>query len=254
MFPWRAFGWIIPAAGGAALAIAAAVLFAPAFRVTSIIIIGGEENIHEEVRAATMKFLSDQATLARAPRLFLVPRAALAHLLTERFPTLATVQILRRLPGSLELHLQERVPVALLESQGQRFTIDADGAVIRGDVSAALKADLPVVRADRAVPRPRDRVLDPAVMKILHEVIVRLPEELAVTVDHLEIASDGSADIQVVTSTGWALLFDARRPLDQQLKALETLVRDTIPAASLTRLESVDLRIAGKIYYRVRSP
>lgn len=237
------------------IALAGAAFLAPQFRVARIRVEGGNELLRTEAESRAKAFVERTAVLVGEPRLFLVARERLAQSLREELPELATVQILRRLPGTLELYLQEKVAVAFLETDGRTFSLGNDGRVI-AEVSAedARRAHLPKVRDlhTASTIHPGDTVLNPSVMQLLHEVIVQLPEQFSVSVDALIIPAIGSEEIHVQTSGGWNMYLDARRPLADQLAALEKVVTEELDAATLQRLEYIDLRIPGRVFYRVK--
>lgn len=240
--------------GLAALAAAASALLAPQFRVERMSAVGGTGPLRAEAETLAAAFVSEHAFFAGAPRLFLVARDDLAEALVADMPRLATVQVLRRLPGTLELHLQEKVPVAHLTLGGRSFALDSGGAIIAEVPSEeAAAAHLPLIRDEQTTldVRPGDRVVSERVIALLHDVIVLLPERLAVAVEELVIPAIGSEEVHVKTDAGWRLLLDARRPLEDQLLSLEKAVAEELAPEDLDRLEYVDLRIAGKVYYRL---
>ncbi|TSC63962.1 MAG: hypothetical protein G01um1014106_319 [Parcubacteria group bacterium Gr01-1014_106] len=236
-------------------AIASAAFLAPQFHVQRIRVEGGNGLLRTETESHARAFVERTAVFAGAPRLFLVARDRLAQSLRDELPELATVQILRRLPGTLELYVQEKVAVAFLETDGRMFSLGNDGRVIT-EVSPedARRAQLPKVRDvhTASAVRPGDVVLNPSVLQLLHEVIVKLPEQFSVSVDALIIPAIGSEEIHVQTSGSWSVLFDARRPLAEQLAALEKVVTEELNAATLQRLEYIDLRIPGRVFYRIK--
>lgn len=241
--------------GGGIIASASAAFLAPPFRVQRIHVEGGNELLRTEAESHARAFVERTAVLSGEPRLFLVARDRLAESLREELPELATVQILRRLPGTLELYLQEKVAVAFLDTDGHIFSLGNDGRVI-AEVSPedARRLHLPKVRDLHTVSavHPGDTVLNPSVMQLLHEVIVQMPEQFSVSVEALVIPAIGSEEIHVQTSGGWSVLLDARRPLAEQLAALEKVVTEELDAATLQRLEYIDLRIPGRVFYRVK--
>lgn len=253
-FPWWGKALLF-CTWGIASAIGASALFAPQFRVEHIRVEGGTPLLRTEVESKTKAFINREAVLQGTPRLFLVPRDRLAQTLRAELPELATVQVLRRLPATLELFVQEKVPVAFLEVGGRTFSVGSEGQTI-AEVSPedVRRAQLPRVRdLHTTVPiQPGDTVLNPAVMQLLHEVIVKLPEQFSVSAEELVIPAIGSEEVHVRTSGGWTLLLDARRPLTDQLGALEKVVAEELDAKTLPRLEYIDLRVPGKVFYRVK--
>jgi hypothetical protein len=88
---------------------------------------------------------------------------------------------------------------------------------------------------------------------LLHDVVVRLPERFSVSAAEFTIPSVGAEEINVRTDAGWLLLLDVRQPLADQLGALEKVVTEELAPEDLKRLDYVDLRIPGKVYYRLRN-
>ena len=240
---------------GTLAAVGASALFAPQFRVERIRVDGGSELLRTEVQSKAKAFIEREAVLAGTPRLFLVPRDRLAETLRAELPELATVQVLRRLPATLELYLQEKVAVAFLEVGGRTFALESEGRIV-SEVSPedARRAQLPRVRdLHTTIPvRPGDIVLNSAAMQLFHEVVVKLPEQFSVSVEELIIPAIGSEEVHVRTSGGWNVLLDARRPLTDQLGALEKVVTEELDAETLRRLEYIDLRVLGKVFYRLK--
>ncbi|MDP3685613.1 MAG: FtsQ-type POTRA domain-containing protein [bacterium] len=254
--PQRNWGTIaLLCVAGALLAIGVSALFAPQFQIERIRVEGGNELLRTEAETLAKTFVEREAVLAGKPRLFLVPRDRLAETLRAALPELATVQVLRRLPATLELNLQEKVAVAFLEVGGRTFSLASEGQII-AEVSPedARRAELPRVRdLHTATPvRAGDQVLNQSVVQLLHEVIVKLPEEFSVSVEELIIPAIGTEEVHVRTSGGWNILLDARRSLTDQLGALEKVVTEELDAETLQRLEYIDLRIPGKVFYNVK--
>lgn len=238
----------------AALGVGGALL-APPFRLQTIQVEGARSAVRADVEAAAWAFAHERAVLAGSPRLLLVPPQSLAEELRRTLPRLADVAVLRRLPGTLVLHLQEKVPLAYLEASSGIYALDREGRVIevvgRED---ARRTPLPVVRVERSSGplAPGSGVLSTAVVDLLHDVIVLLPDQVGAHVASLTIPSAGTREVRVETDRGWILLMDAERNLPAQLRTFEQLLVETLSAEDQERLESVDLRVPGKVFYRLR--
>lgn len=227
---------------------------APPLRVTVIRAEGATETIRARAEVLAHAFVQSRAVLLGQPRLFLVQRGALADNLRSELTTIANVLVVRELPGTLLLRLQEKVPVALLDLGGHRYTLDGNGVVIADVGTDTLPDGLPLIRdqAKTSTVRLGDTVVSPRVLDALHRVVVELPERLSVSVTEILLPAIGVEELHVRTSGDWTLLLDVLRPLDDQLRAFEQMVAETLSADELARLQSVDLRIPGKVYYRVR--
>lgn len=250
---------IAGAIGAGIVALVGAIL-SPSLAVTTVTASGVDSATRTEAELIARRFVEAHATLAGSPRLFLVNPARLEDDIRRALPRVSTARVLRRLPATIELHLQEKVPAAYLElASGGVYALDGDGRVIaEATADDARQSQLPRIRDLRTSVVPvhqSDPVLSARVVSLLHDVVVRLPERFSVTVTELTIPSIGTEEVSVQTSRGWSLLLDALRPLDEQLGALEKVIAEELGPQELDRLEYVDLRIPGKVYYRTsRSP
>ncbi|MGB3021045.1 MAG: cell division protein FtsQ/DivIB [Methyloceanibacter sp.] len=67
----------------------------------------------------------------------------------ERVPFVKRAQVMRLLPSTLQVVIEERTPFAVWQSKGQTYVIDAEGTVLAPVVREAY-ADLPLVVGDGA--------------------------------------------------------------------------------------------------------
>lgn len=240
----------------AVVAAGSAVLFAPQFRVQQVIAEGGQSAIRAEAETHARQIVEERAYFAGSPRMFLVPRDLVASEIKKRMPGIHTVRVLRRIPGTLVLHLQEKVVLAFLEVPGKVFALDSEGMVIEETSPEEVsQSQLPVVRNDQATfsITPGMVVISKEVVDLLHEVVVLLPDRLGVRANELLIPAIGTEEVHVRTDQGWTLLLDAQRDLFDQLRSFEQVVAEEFPVGAQERLEYVDLRVPGKVYYRLRS-
>lgn len=245
------------AAGGGMLAalLAAAALFAPQFRVAEVRVTGGSDLLRAEVQTLATELVRAEASLAGQPRLLLVRPDRLAADLQRMVSALLAARVSRSLPARVDIAIQEKVPLAFLAAPQGLFAIDSGGAILRAASPADVaSAGLPVVhlqRSDHNV-AAGSVVVERDVLERLHDVVVLLPERLGVSVADLILPSAGAEEVHVRTDRGELLLFDTRRPLVDQLRTLEHALAEEIRPADIDRLEYVDLRVHGKVFYRVR--
>lgn len=234
---------------------AAAALFAPPLRIERIVTEGADAALRAEAEIAAHSYLQQHGRFAGQPRLLFLPREGLAAELRAKLPRLHSVQVTRLMPGTVVLRLQEKVPVAFVLTDGRAVALDNVGRAI--DIRTpeeALASGLPVVRNNQPSGdiAPGARVVDAAVVELLHDAAVQLPDRLGVTPVELIIPSVGSQELHVRTSQDWLLYFDARRPVAEQLRSLEQVITELLPPEDIPHLEYVDLRVAGKVFYRLR--
>lgn len=233
-----------------------ALLFAPSFQIREISVTGGPETLRVEADTVIRRFLDEHGQFAGAWRLFLVRGDDLAKAMTDALPAVSQARVRRRLPGRIEVEIQEKVTVAFLDISGGFFALDEAGrAIATASAEDVRYSTLPVIRETLAtVPvRIGDRVLRPEVMDLLRDIVVLLPDRLATTVQELTIPSLGTQEVRARTDRGWTVIFDGTRRLPDQLDALDKILTETLKPEELERLDYVDLRAPGKVFYRIRS-
>jgi cell division protein FtsQ len=119
------------------------------FRITDVTLDGREFTSREDVMKALGVREGD-------PTLAFDPRAARAAL--ETLPRVAEAEVVRRLPGTISVHLTERAPMAIWQKSGKMMLIDHDGVVL-GSNDLASYASLPMVVGDGAA-QPAASILE----------------------------------------------------------------------------------------------
>jgi cell division protein FtsQ len=173
------------------------------------------------LRRATEKELLRLAGVAPGMNLWSLDPAAVAQAMGAH-PWIRTVQVTRSLPDTLQVKVEERVPVALA-SLGDLYVVDADGAAFKR-VSPAEALDLPLLTGLSREAAEKD----PAA------TATRLREGLGV-VDVYQRAFErprlsevqlGEAGFELVTADGVRVVL-GRNDLDGQLHRLRR-VRDEL--------------------------
>ncbi len=239
----------------AVLGATSAALFAPQFRVRDVRAEGGRTERHSLATERAWESLRAHAMFAGAVRLIRVSPDRVAEDIVQNVPWIETVEVRRRLPSTLVLNIQEKVPLAFLQVGERMYALDSRGSVIEEvRPEDALGSQLPIVRNERPseAVAPGTAVVSTAVMDLLHEVVVLLPDRLGVGVAALIIPAAGAEEVHVRTDEGWLLLLDAKRNLPDQLRVFEHVVAEALTSEDRKRLEYVDLRVAGKVFYRLR--
>jgi cell division protein FtsQ len=159
-----------------------------------------------------------EAALAdvRGENLFRLPTGPLQAEL-EAIPTVAHARIDVRLPGTLAVTLDERVPVLIWQAGDQRYLADADGslfALVEGTPPAET-ADLPVVDDRRAsagglaIGSP----LDPVDLDAATRLASLIPGDVGSSAVGLTVAvTDENGFVVATRPTGWSAVFGFYTP------------------------------------------
>lgn len=85
------------------------------------------------------------------------------------------------------------------------------------------------------------RVISPEILKSILEI----RQKVKINLLSFTIISPIAADLEILTSNGWKIYFDASKDVNKQISILETVL-----AKKVQPLEYVDLRIENRVYYK----
>lgn len=177
--------------------------------------------------------------------LLMLDTDALKRGLLAADPTIKSVELSRRLPHTLQVRVVLKQPSIAWSSGNQVFVLDADGTAIGG---VAIGSKLPVVVDGSNVPvEIGQRVASKRFVAFVEAVVPALTAR-SVGVTKLSV-KDTTLDLIAETNKGYRLIFDTSREVGDEIADLEAVWR-TIAAQKRSAVEYIDLRIAGKAYYK----
>jgi cell division septal protein FtsQ len=202
---WAALVRVVAAAaviGGVAGAAAVAVVGAPALRVARITVKGTRHLSGDEV-------LSLLDGLRGRHVLFVDLEQWRLRVLASRWVADATLR--RSLPGTVEVRVVERRPLAISRIEGQLFLIDEQGVVIDEYGPRYAEFDLPILDGLAPAARPESAVNGSRVRlasRLLHEV--RGDPGLAGRISQLDVSDPRNAVVTVDQDTARVRLGEAQ--------------------------------------------
>jgi cell division protein FtsQ len=153
----------------------------------------------------------------------------------EQVPWVKRAQVMRLLPSTLQVVIEERVPFAVWQSRGQTYVVDVEGAVIAPAVREAYP-NLPLVVGEGAGKNAADLF---ETLKPFDSVIKQMVAALRV----------GDRRWTLKLSSG----VDVMLPDDGVADALKTLINLDRDRSLLQReIAAVDLRLADRVSVRIR--
>jgi cell division protein FtsQ len=150
----------------------------------------------------------------------------------EDLPWIAEARVARRWPGTVEIHVTEREPLAMVGvAEGRVALVDEDGRVL--EVTGQPPAGLPEITGVRGRIAEGDELgRDPRdALAILRAVRERLPG----------VVASVSSDLDAALASGGEIRFGSTDDLDDKIVAVETVLVDVDTAC----LELLDVRVPG---------
>lgn len=195
-----------------------------------------------EIKAVAEKALEGSI---RQGNLLTLDSEAFVSELQQSDPGLKTVKVKRDWPRTLIVEISLKQPSLAWVTGNQTYVLDRDGTVI-GTLSGA--AAFPVVHDGSNVPvQPGQRAAATSFVTFVTEVMPEL-SKLGITVTRLDI-KDTTLDLTAHTNKGYRILFDTSRGAREEVTDLKSVLA-LLATQKRTPAEYIDLRIAGKAYYK----
>lgn len=196
---------------------------------------------------------AEQGIGSQTSNIFFIQTDSIANKITRELPQIRTVHVLRKLPSTLRVVVQEKQPTVLLVSNGNYYFVDDMGVPFEEASLEKLPGIiLPIVKNDDV--NAKVTIGAPAIatsfVSFITQVQQELPDIVGAEVAEIHIPSLAAREVHVLLSSNWRLLFDVTREPAGQLEVLKRVVTELITPEEQTQLEYIDLRIKDRVYYR----
>lgn len=225
------------------------------FMIKNVVVSNTRPEVAQQIQKYVQDVVQNKSKLFGKTSIFLVPRDLLEFELPNKFAIIKTVQILRELPNTIHIVIQEKVPVAVLISGGVSYALDPAGVAFEEVSDERMKDNkYPIISDERKttqidIGKP---VMDPRILTMMHDIARLLPEKFGLQIDKITIPAIGSQELHVYTSEGWMLVLDNGRTLDDQFLVLEKILTEQITNDKRPALSYIDLRATGKAFYKFK--
>jgi cell division septal protein FtsQ len=251
-FKQRLLEWLSILAAGALVVVplgmlAWLVFFTDTFSVDGITVVDARDHTADEVRALAQDEVGQNILFAQTP--------VLQERILGEVPQIRDVRIERKLPSTLKIVVQEKTPALLLLSAGKYYFVDRGGIAFEVARLDTLPGTvLPIVKnndvtADVTLGRP---VVEQTFVDFVQLAQDKLPDIVGAEIAEVRMPSLAAREVHYVLETNKLIRFDISRGLDTQLDVLQRLLENNIAEEDLPRVEYIDLRIANRVYYKLR--
>lgn len=215
------------------------VLFSPLFRVRSIAVRGNQQLTADELKKQTEAILS--ASFLGNNSLFVNPDEIGKRLKANNYQ-LESVRVERRLLGGIQVRVSEQQATLQWRSGSSVFVLSGNGkAYAQLD---NLDKGLPVVEDSTNLPvKIGQKVVPSSFVAFVRKIDPQLPLLGLQSVD--KSVAETTTELYVKTNKGYVIKLDTTRSLESQIGDLRAVL-----AKKVNPSEYVDLRIAGRVFYK----
>ncbi|MEK7499403.1 MAG: FtsQ-type POTRA domain-containing protein [Patescibacteria group bacterium] len=219
--------------------------FTDTFAVSAITVVDAKDHTSEKVRTITEKSIGQN--------LLFIPTEQLEQKILLDVPQVRDVHMVRKLPGTLKIIVQEKQPAILLISGGSYYFVDAEGIAYEQALLDVLPGVvLPTVKNSdaNATVTLGTNAVETQFVTFIQEALQKLPSITGAQIAEMRIPSLATKEVHFYLDKNWRVLMDTTRSAKDQIGILELLLADTISDQEKQTLEYIDLRIPNRVYYK----
>ncbi len=208
-----------------------------------------------DARPVTEQQIRDIADSMKGENILFLQTDVLTVRLARDIPQIKNVHIVRKLPGTLKIIIQEKTPTLLLLSNASYYFVDAAGiAYETASLDSLPGIVLPVVKnADtNGTVTLGAPAVDPTFVSFIEEVQKKMPDIALAQVVEMKIPSLAAREVHFQLNRNWNILMDTTRSASAQLTVLKQLLEHTVTQEEQQTLQYIDLRIPNRVYYKTR--
>ena len=217
-------------------------VFSPYFKLKTITIESVSPYIHpEEVKTLLQDFYGKN--------LLFTSKQVFTRRLQEQFPEFQKISFSEKWPSQLVISIEVSAPALTVFNfeSANFFVLSKEGIVL----SEGASDGLPVVKIFQHTDPilVRERLLSAEIVEKIFYVESLWIDQTGLSVEAIQLL-DAAREIHLISTGGVEIWFDLNRSIEEQMKALE----DGEEKIGLyqKRLEHIDLRIPGRIFWKER--
>lgn len=233
--------------------------FSPYLRITDIKIEGLQEISQEQVSGNTQSFLGEKYfNIVPKNNFIFISQKNIASLLTKDFKKIRSVSVTKKFPNSINIKIEERQAMLVWCSGENCFLIDESGVAYNvADFNSPEILQNHLIRindqSNRSVSlgeKIMEQEYEQYALKIknaLKDINQETQEEIYAT------PSNMAEEIRVPMQKGFQIYFSSQYSLEKAVRSLDAVLKKEIPENEWEKLEYIDLRSEGKVFYKFKN-
>lgn len=233
--------------------------FSSYLRITDVGISGTEELDSKDISQKFSEFL-DRKILKFIPNnnFLFISQDRVAELLKNDFKKIRSVSVAKKFPNVVSIAIEERKAMLVWCSGNNCFLVDEAGIAYNvADFNSQEILQNHLIRIDDQSNRNitwGEKIVDPAYEQYvlgIKDALKNINQEAGD--EAFETPSNMAEEINVKTKKGFQIFFSSLYPLDKAVSALDIVLKKEIPEDQQEKIEYVDLRSEGRIFYKFKN-
>ena len=224
------------------------VCFFSIFQIKDIKISGNQKIQTQDIENLIKEKINQKLLFFPQKSIFLIKSNEIVESLLEKFLQADSVNLKRRLPASLIVEIQERLPLGVWCEGENCFYIDKEGIIFEENPP---KTEF-IIKSEekRTQGFLGEKVIEKTLFESIFEIQRKLKESLKINIEEIIILE--KEKINAKTSEGWEIYFDPTNNIDWQLTKLSLVLEKEIPPERRKDLEYIDLRFGNFAPYKYK--
>jgi hypothetical protein len=234
-------------------------IFSPLTQINKIDIEGTKELKKDEINVEMRNKMAGKYLGVISKKNFvLLPSEKLEQELSDKFRKIKTINISKHFPDKIIVQLEERRSLIIWCSGGPCYIVDEKGyAFSPADLDSREVMENNLIKLINESARPVDlgkQVLSESHLNYLLNLKDSLRKNAKLEIfDDYHTRSSVAEEVSVKTLDGWYIFLSSAYPQDESIEMLRILLEQKIQPEERKNLEYIDLRVVGKIYYKLKN-
>lgn len=176
--------------------------------------------------------------------------------LREKFNIIKNIRIKKSFPDKLEVSLEEK-NINAIWCRVSCFWLDNEGAVFepfkeKEKDKFGIKNYLMILDNENSPLKEGDKITDKNFLDFAEIVRQALKEEIGLDFDNIKTPGVVTDEIWIQTRENWQIFFNVEGNAEDEVRLLKQILKEKITPEEKKNLEYIDLRIKGKVFYRIK--
>ncbi len=225
--------------------------YSPVFAITTVAVQTNGIINTEFVKMNLVDWQLHQRRAAIYPQsnIFLFSKSWLKENIEKKY-RIEDLSIKKKLPNAIIITIKEQPPALLWKTGELYYSVDVNGIVVRQEQTENVASDATIVQQEGsgevAVGK---RILSEDTISFILTLRDDLKNKTTVHALMNTLLAGGSSELHIKSDEGFTIYFDRRESLQAQMETLIQALNTTL-ADQRSKLQYIDVRIPGKVFYK----